>query len=73
MTTFVPGPQGSDDSQAQAWLPQLSARNGDLALEHGMHQEIGWERRTDASGMAVMVYADHIDNPVIEAMGPAAI
>ena len=27
-------------------------RNGELALEHGLHQEIGWERRTDASGMS---------------------
>ena len=69
IATFAPGPQDSDDTQAQAWLPQLSARNGDLAIEHGLHQEIGWERRTDVSGMAVTVYADHIDNPVIEAMG----
>ena len=69
IATFVPGPQDSDDTQAQAWLPRFSARNGDLAIEHGLHQEIGWERRTDVSGLAVMVYADHIDNPVIEANG----
>ncbi len=69
MTTLVPGPQLSDDTQAQAWLPQLSARNGDLAIERGLHQEIGWERRSDTSGMAVIVFADRIDNPVIEAMG----
>ena len=59
----------SEETEAEAWLPQLSMRNGQLALEHGLHQEIGWERRTDASGMAVLVFADHIDNPVMEAMG----
>jgi hypothetical protein len=69
MTTFVPGLQGADDTEAQAWMPQVSLHNGDLVLEHGLHQEIGWERRTDASGMAVLVFADKVDNPVLEAMG----
>jgi hypothetical protein len=73
MATVLPGPQGASDTEAQAWLPAVSARNGELALEHGLHQEIGWERRTDTSGMAVLIYTDHIDNPVIEALsdGPA--
>ena len=44
-------------------------RNGKLVLERGLHQEIGWERKTDASGMTVLVFADNIENPVIEAMG----
>jgi hypothetical protein len=69
ITTFLPGPRDAGDSEARAWLPGISARNGDLAIEHGLHQEIGWERQTDLSGMAVLVYADNIDNPVIEAMG----
>jgi hypothetical protein len=69
MTTLVPGVHAADDTEAQAWMPQFSIRNGKLAIEHGMHQEIGWERRTDASGMSVLVFADKIDNPVLEAMG----
>jgi len=69
MTTFLPGSQDADDTQARAWLPAVSTRNGNLALEHGMHQEIGWERHTDVSGMSVLVFSDRIDNPVIEAMG----
>ncbi len=32
-------------------------------------RRLGWERRTDLSGIAVLFYADRIDNPVIEAMG----
>lgn len=69
LATLIPGTQASDDTHAQAWLPQLAARNGGLVLEHGLHQEIGWERRSDTSGVAVMLFADRIDNPVIEAMG----
>jgi hypothetical protein len=66
MTTMMPG-AANDETESAAWLPELSERNGDLALEHGLHQEVGWERRTDKSGMAVLVYTDSIDNPVIEA------
>ena len=69
MATSMPASQDSDDTQARAWLPALSVRNGELALEHGLHQEIGWERRSEKAGMTVLVYADHIDNPVIEAVG----
>lgn len=69
MTTSIPGTQDADETESRAWLPQLSVRNGDLVLERGLHQEIGWEHHTDTSGMAFLVYADTIDNPVIEAMG----
>jgi hypothetical protein len=43
-------------------------RNGQLALERGLHQEIGWERSTSNSDAAVVVYADRISNPVMEGM-----
>jgi hypothetical protein len=58
-----------DESQTAVWLPAMAMRNGGLAIEHGFHQEIGWERETDASGMDVVLYSESIDNPVIEAMG----
>ena len=69
MATLLPGPHALDDTEAQAWMPQLSMRNGNLVLEHGLHQEIGWARRTDVSGMSFLVFADKIDNPALEAMG----
>jgi hypothetical protein len=69
LATMVENPQSDDEAEAATWLPEFSARNGELVLEHGLHQEIGWERRTDASGMAVLVYTDTIENPVLEAMG----
>jgi hypothetical protein len=72
MTTFLPDvhyAESAEDTEAHSWLPGLSARDGSLAIEHGLHQELGWERRTDRSGVAVLVFADRIDNPVIEATG----
>jgi hypothetical protein len=69
ISTLRPGSEDRDESEAGPWLPAVSLRNGHLALEHGLHQEIGWERRTDTSGVQVLVYSDKVDNPVIEAMG----
>jgi Carboxypeptidase regulatory-like domain len=68
IATALPAAQGLDESQAQAWLPALSMRDGKLAMEHGLHQEIGWERRTGSSNVAVLVFADNISNPMMEAM-----
>ena len=61
-----------NESQAGYYLPMLSMRDGQLALEHGLHQEISWSRRTNASGVSFLVYSDQIANPVIEASGRAA-
>ena len=50
-------------------LPAVAINNnGNLVMEHGLHQEIGWERRTeDGTGLQVLVYADSVSNPVLEA------
>lgn len=73
VATLVPaaasGPGGGDETGTVTWLPAYATgSNGQLTLEHGLHQEIGWERQTDATGMAVLVYSDNIQNPVLEAM-----
>ena len=68
MATMVPD-QAGGANEAAVWLPALAERNGALTIEHGSHQEIGWERQTDASGVSVLLYSDHIDNPVLEAQG----
>jgi hypothetical protein len=67
-----PGASGSEKAAAQSWMPALSARNGTLLIEHGSHQELGWERRTDRSSLAVLVYGDQLDNPAVEAMSHLA-
>ena len=68
LATFAAAGTESGASQAGAMMPAVSMRNGKLVMEHGLHQEIGWERETDTSGMSVMVYAENIDNPAMEAM-----
>ena len=68
VTTMVQN-RSSDESEAAAFMPTLVERNGVLAIEHGLHQEIGWERSTETSDMSVLAYAGHIDNPVLEALG----
>jgi hypothetical protein len=72
MATMMPGTDGADESLTNTWLPEAAERNGDLVLEHGVHQEIGWERRTESSGVSVVVFADNIENPVIEAADRSA-
>lgn len=68
MATLLPASRQMDDTEAGASLPRFSARAGSLTLERGMHQEVGWARQTDDSGMSVAFYADNIDNPALEAM-----
>jgi hypothetical protein len=68
MATMLPG-RDTDESEPAAFLPAFTERNGAIAIERGVHQEIGFERQTDASGMGVMLYADNIENPVLEALG----
>ena len=67
MTTLLPSRSLTDGSQAADYLPAVVLRNGELAVERGLHQEIGWERQTDASGMSVTFFADSVRNPVLEA------
>src|ERR1035441_7546623 len=68
MATQTAGAASTNDTGARAWMPTISAHDGKLAFEHGMQQEIGWERRTDQSGVSMQFYADRIDNPALEAM-----
>jgi hypothetical protein len=68
----APSATNQNESQAGYFLPMISMRDGQLALQHGLHQEIAWQRRTDASGVSFLIYADHLDNPMIEASGHAA-
>jgi len=51
------------------WLPMVSTRDGALAIEHGLHQELGWSTSAGPAAMRVVIYGDSIDNPVIEGSG----
>ena len=66
MATAMPGATAQGDTAPAYWLPAVTVRQGQLVMQHGMHQEIGWARTTDQSGMQVLVYRDSILNPVME-------
>lgn len=72
MTTIVPAIRSEEAGQAASILPAVSVRDGNLVLQTGMHQEIGWERNTSDSQIAVLFYADRMDNPILEAMTSGA-
>ncbi len=68
MTTIVPGISDEDDTDASTWLPAVAEGHGRLQVEHGLHNEIGWDRKTDASDVSLLVYADRLNSPMVEAM-----
>ena len=67
MSSFVPSRRTSDETEARGWMPAVTLQDGGVAFAHGLHQEIGWERQTEKTGMRVTVFSDHIQNPVLEA------
>jgi len=72
VATMLPSVTCNDESEAGAWLPRVSTHNGQLVLERGLHHEVAWQRITNASGMSVRVFADSVQNPVLEAMAHVA-
>jgi len=52
-----------------AWLPILSERDGQLVMEHGLHQELGWSTTAGPALMQLVIYGDTIENPVLEGSG----
>lgn len=72
MATGVPESEDSENGADGSSMPRLAMNDGKLTLEHGMHQEIGWERNTGNSDVAVLIYADRMDNPVLEAADRSA-
>lgn len=67
MTTMVPARPGSDGSRGADYLPSVAMRNGELAIERGLHQAIGWEHTTESSGVMVTFFADTLRNPIVDA------
>jgi len=64
----------SGDSMASevmpgTWMPIVSERSGQLVLEHGLHQELGWSTSAGPAEMRLVIYGDNIENPLIEGSG----
>jgi len=67
-TAISSDPDGGE-SMPGTWLPVLSERNGQLVLEHGLHQELGWSTTAGPAEMQLVIFGDRVDNPVLEASG----
>ena len=59
----------ADETTPGAWLPILSERAGELVLEHGLHQELGWSKSAGPAEMQLVIYGDNVENPMIEGSG----
>jgi hypothetical protein len=57
------------DIAPQTWLPILSERDGELVMEHGLHQELGWSTSAGNAQMQLIIFGDSIANPMIEGSG----
>jgi hypothetical protein len=65
----APSPREGREETA---MPAVAMAAGRLTLEHGLHQEIAYQRRTDSTSLSLRLYADRIQNPVLEARGQSA-
>ena len=67
-TARTASPEAGESLPGQ-WLPVLSERNGELVLEHGLHQELGWSTGAGPAQMQLVIYGDTLENPMIEGFG----
>ena len=72
MSTSLAPAVSKDETRPKGWLPALAARDGRLTLEHGLHQEIEWQRQGEGSDLSLTVFSDRLENPVVEAMTSGA-
>ena len=66
----TPGIQQVDDLDRQTTVePKLAERNGSLALEQGVHQEISVDRSQGWMHVKVTAWHEHVSNPVVSGGG----
>jgi hypothetical protein len=66
----APGIQQVDDLDRQGTVePKLAERNGALALEQGLHQEISVDRSQGWMRVKVTAWHERVDNPVVSGGG----
>jgi hypothetical protein len=69
----APGIQQVADLDREATVePKLAQRNGSLALEQGLHQEISVDRTQGWMRVKVTAWHEHVSNPVVSGGGNIA-
>jgi hypothetical protein len=70
----TPGVQHANEIDRESTMaPALTERNGQLLLEHGLHQELSVEHREGNVHWRMTVYRDHINNPVVSGGGTLSL
>lgn len=64
-----PGIQQVEDLDRQGTEPKLAERNGKLALEQGLHQELALAGASGNLHVQVTAWHEHLDHPVISGGG----
>jgi hypothetical protein len=66
----APGLQQVSDLDRQATVdPKVAERNGDLAIEQGLHQEISVDRAAGWMRVKVTAWREHVNNPIVSGGG----
>lgn len=55
--------------QSDTLSPVVAERNGELLMEHGLHQELSYAQSAGTLRMQMTVFHDRIDNPVVSGGG----
>lgn len=55
--------------RASTLAPVMSERDGQMLIEHGLHQELSYAQSSGTLRMRVTVFHDRVDNPVIAGGG----
>ena len=69
LATARPAQYGASEMDPETWLPEVNDTDGRLAIESGLHQELGWQTVAGPAHMMLVVYGDSIANPTLEAGG----
>jgi hypothetical protein len=69
----APGVQQADTlDRASTLSPEIAERNGELLMEHGLHQEISIAQSAGTVRMRMTVFHDRLDNPLVNGGGEIA-
>lgn len=55
--------------QANTLTPAIAERNGQLVMEHGLHQELSYAQSAGTFRMQMTVFHDRVDNPLVSGGG----
>jgi Carboxypeptidase regulatory-like domain len=58
--------------RASTLTPEVAEHNGQMLLEHGLHQEISFAQSSGTLRMQMTVFHDQVDNPMVDGGGVIA-